>query len=171
MCYLETIIVLVILVFNFIYQRSHCSLTLMRSQLRDSYCNSSIWGWHNSYQSGAIDITNKLVLRNRKKILRCAGGTTIDGLKTLSCGTPDAMLTSLLKQLSTITFCDKFDTSCVDNTDPHRTELIKNSLKLDPIKGALKSICMIQASGSLSNMLCSVWATHKSASQVPRPFR
>ena len=36
---------------------------------------------------------------------------------------------------------------------------------------ALKSICTILASCPLSNALCIVWDTHKSASQVPRPLR
>ena len=37
---LKAIIVLVLLTFNFIPQRSHHSLTLPRSRIRDSYCNS-----------------------------------------------------------------------------------------------------------------------------------
>ena len=42
---------------------------------------------------------------------------------------------------------------------------------VDPIKGALKSICTILAFCPLSNALCSLWITHKGTLQVPRPFR
>ena len=44
---LETIIVLILLAFNFIPQRSHHSLTLPKSRFRDCYCNSNALGWHN----------------------------------------------------------------------------------------------------------------------------
>ena len=74
-----------------------------------------------------------------KKSQRCTG-RTITGHKTLPCCTPDTTLTSLLQQESTITCCDRFDRNCVniDNTKPpstHRTELIENSLMVDPING------------------------------------
>ena len=36
-----------------------------------------------------------------------------NGPKTLSCGTPDTTLTSLLQQSSTIICCDRFDRNCV----------------------------------------------------------
>ena len=65
---LETIIVIVLLAFNFIPQRSHHSLTFIRSRLRDCYCNSNAWIWRNSYQSGVIGITDQLILRNGKKL-------------------------------------------------------------------------------------------------------
>ena len=56
---LETIIVLVLLAFNFIPQRSNHSLTLPRSRIRDSAtATPDTWGWHNSYQSGVISITD-----------------------------------------------------------------------------------------------------------------
>ena len=63
-----------------------------------------------------------------------------NGPKTLPCSTPDTMLTSLLLQSSTITCCDRSDRNSVkiDYTEPpntHRTELIQNSLMVDPIKG------------------------------------
>ena len=53
---LQTIIVLVLLAFSFVPQRSHHSPTLPR--LRICYCNSNAWGWHNSHQSGVITITD-----------------------------------------------------------------------------------------------------------------
>ena len=58
---LETIIVLVLLAFNFIPQRSHHSLTLPRSRIRDSATAAltPAWGWHNSHQSGVISITDQ----------------------------------------------------------------------------------------------------------------
>ena len=31
-------------------------------------CNSKAWGWHNSYQSGVIGITDQLILQNGKKL-------------------------------------------------------------------------------------------------------
>ena len=33
-----------------------------------SYRNSSAWGWHNSHQSTVVNITNKLILQNGKKL-------------------------------------------------------------------------------------------------------
>ena len=66
---LETIIVLVLLAFNFIPQRSHHLLTFTRSRLQILYyCNSNAWGWHNSYQSEVIGITNQLILQNGKRL-------------------------------------------------------------------------------------------------------
>ena len=64
----KTIVVLVLLVFNFIPDMSHHSLTLPRSRIKDSYCNSDAWGWHNSQQSGVISITDQLIFQNRKKL-------------------------------------------------------------------------------------------------------
>ena len=32
------------------------------------YCNSDAWGWHNSYQSGVISITDQLILQNGKML-------------------------------------------------------------------------------------------------------
>ena len=60
---LETIIVLVLLAFSFIPQRSHHSLALpcMVTDQGLCYCNSDAWGWHNSYQSGVISITDQLI--------------------------------------------------------------------------------------------------------------
>ena len=75
---LETIIVLVLLEFNFIYLRSHHILTLLRSRFRDSvkttlapeddngYCGNMT----SQYQRGVVVITVKLVLHYGEK-LRC----------------------------------------------------------------------------------------------------
>ena len=67
---LETIIVLVLLAVNFIPQRSHHSLTLPRSRIRDSTTATLTpsWGWHNSHQSGVTSITDQLILQNGKKL-------------------------------------------------------------------------------------------------------
>ena len=83
------------------------------------YCYSDAWGWHNSHQSGIIIITDYLIFQNGKKAPKCTGGT-ITGSKTLPCGPPDTTLTSLLRQPSTITCCDRFDRHCVniDRTEP-----------------------------------------------------
>ena len=32
------------------------------------YCNSKAWGWHNTYQSGVIGITDQLIFQNGKKL-------------------------------------------------------------------------------------------------------
>ena len=66
---LETIVVLVSLEFNFIPQRSHHSLTLQRSQIRDSAVDGTeAWEWHNSHQSEVISITYQLIFQNGKKL-------------------------------------------------------------------------------------------------------
>ena len=31
-------------------------------------CNSDAWGWHNSYQSGVISITDQFIFQNGKKL-------------------------------------------------------------------------------------------------------
>ena len=95
--------------------RSHDSLTLPRSRTdqRLCYCNS-----HNSHQNGVISMTDQLILQNGKKpeVYR----RNNNGPKTLPCGTPDSTLTSLLRQPSTMTCCDRFDRNCVniDRTEP-----------------------------------------------------
>ena len=64
---LETIIVLVLLAFNFTPQRSpriHSDEVTVQGL---SYHNSSSWVWHNSHQSGVVSITNKLILQNEKR--------------------------------------------------------------------------------------------------------
>ena len=54
---LETIIVLVLLAFNFISRiKKLCN------------CNSDTWGWHNSHQSGVISITDQFIFQNGKKL-------------------------------------------------------------------------------------------------------
>ena len=81
-------------------------------------CNSDAFGRHNSHQSGVISITDQLIFQNGKNpdvLMR-----NNNGPKTLPCGTPDTTLTSLLRQPSTITCCDRFDRNCVniDRTEP-----------------------------------------------------
>ena len=82
------------------------------------YCISDAWGWHNSHQSGVISITDQLISKMKKnsKVYR----RNNNGPKTLPCGTPDTTLTSLLRQQSTITCCDRFDRNSVniDRTEP-----------------------------------------------------
>ena len=66
MCALETTIVLVVLTFNFILQRSHYYAHINLAEVNFHglcKCNSNTWGWHNSYQSGVIGITDKLNLQ------------------------------------------------------------------------------------------------------------
>ena len=127
---LETIIVLVLLTFNFVPQRgdemSHSISSLnFVTQLTNLhevtaqglyYCNSNAWVWQNIYQSGIIGITDQLILQNGKssEVYR----RNNKGPKTLPCGTPDKTLTSLLLQPSTITCCGLFDRNCsnIDNT-------------------------------------------------------
>ena len=115
---LETIIVLVLLAFDFISQRSHHSLTLPRSRIRDSATATLTPRRHNSHQSGVISITDQLIFQNgkRSEVYR----RNNNGPKTLPYGTPDTKLTSLLRQPSTITCCDRFDRNCVniDRTEP-----------------------------------------------------
>ena len=66
---LETIIVLVLLAFNFISQRSHHSITFTRSWLRDFATETlTPWGWHNNYESEVIGITDQLILQNGKTL-------------------------------------------------------------------------------------------------------
>ena len=90
-----------------------------------------------------------------KKAPKCTGGT-ITGQKTLSCGTHHKTLTSLHRQLSTITCCDRFDRKYREQrtSNSHRAELIENTLIVGPVwKAALKSICTILESSPLSNAL------------------
>ena len=65
---LETLIVLVLLAFNYIplkvTPRIHSDEVTVQGL---SYRNSSAWGWHNSHQSGVVSIMNKLILQNGKK--------------------------------------------------------------------------------------------------------
>ena len=67
---LETTIVLVLLAFNFIHQRSHHSLIFTRSRLRDSasVLHCIALGWNNSHQSGVIGITDQLIFLNGKRL-------------------------------------------------------------------------------------------------------
>ena len=120
-CDLETIIILVLLAFNFIPQRSHHSLTLPRSRIRDSSTANLTLGYGtiNGHQSGVISITMQFIFQNVKKLRVYRRNNNWP--KTLPClRTPDTMLTSLLRQPSTITCCDRFDRNCVniDKAEP-----------------------------------------------------
>ena len=95
--------------------------------------------------------------------------------KTLPCGTPDTTLTSLHLQPTTITCCHRSERNYVniDNTEPQiptEQSLYRIPRWMILSKAALKSICTILVSCPLSNALCSVCDTHKSASQVPKHF-
>ena len=66
---LETIIVLVLLAFNFIPQRLHHSLTQARSRIRDCATATLTPGHgNNSHQSGVISLTDQLIFQNGKKL-------------------------------------------------------------------------------------------------------
>ena len=113
--------IIVLLAFNVIFLKSHQLLTLPRGHGSGTlHCCSNAWGWHNSHQSGVIGITDQLISRMEK----CSEVYTRDNNepKTLLCRTPDTTLTSLLRQLSTITFCDRFDRNCV-NIDKIETQI------------------------------------------------
>ena len=77
------------------------------------------------------------------------------GPKTLPCGTPDTTLTSLLRQPSTITCCDRFNRNCA-NTEkteppiPTEQSLFRMPRWLTLSKAGLKYICEIPASCQLS---------------------
>ena len=83
------------------------------------YFNFKAWGWHNSYQSLVIGITDQLILQNGKKSFEVYRRNNNEP-KTLPCGTPDTTSTSLLLQPSIITCCDRSDRNCanIDNTEP-----------------------------------------------------
>ena len=179
---LETIIVLVLLSFNFIPQRSHQSQTLMMSRLRDSATATlTPAGMAHQLSRWSYRHNRSAYFQNRKnsEVYRRSN----NGPKTLLCGTPDATLTSLLWQPFTIMCCEQFDRNSVniDNTEPPiPTELsriirIRNKQRIlwrwTLSKAVLKSIYRILASCQLSNALCSIPDRHKSDSQVPRPFR
>ena len=58
---------------------------------------SNAWGWHNRNDRGVISTTDQLIFQNGSKALSCIAGII-------------TMLTSLLiRQPSTITYCDRFD--------------------------------------------------------------
>ena len=69
---LETIIVLVLLAFNFIPQRSRHSLTFKRSRLRDSATVTLTPGdGTTAIKVESSVITDQLILQNGKKAPRC----------------------------------------------------------------------------------------------------
>ena len=110
---LQTIIVLVLLAFNFIPQRSHHSLTLPRSRIRHSATvtltpedgRTAIKVALSAYPISLFSRMEKcseVIMRNN------------NWPKTLQCGSLDTTLTSLLRQPSTITCCDQFDRNLVN---------------------------------------------------------
>ena len=118
-----TIIVLVLLALNFIPQRSHQSLTLARSRIRDSatatrrLATATLMAatatllqpskWSHQHNRSAY-------FPKWKKAPKCTGGT-------ITCPKHShTTLTSLLGQPSTITCCDRFHRNCVtiDRTEP-----------------------------------------------------
>ena len=66
---LENSIFLVLLTFNFIPKKLQHSPTLLELMVQ-GLCNynGSVWGWHNSYKSVVIGITDKLILQYGKKL-------------------------------------------------------------------------------------------------------
>ena len=68
MCDLETIIVLVLLTFNFIPQRLHHLLTLPRSWIRDYATVTLMPGDGTTATKVVISITDLLIFQNRKKL-------------------------------------------------------------------------------------------------------
>ena len=125
---LEAIIVVV----NFVPQRSHLSLNLPSSWFRDSATKTL-------EPAGMTLQPSKLSHRHNrsahfpewKKSLKCIGGI-------ITC-TPDTTLTIFLLQPFTTTCCDWFDRNDgnIDNTEPPipTEELIENAMMLAPIKG------------------------------------
>ena len=75
------------------------------------YCISNVCGWHNSHQSVIIVITDHLfsIMENNSDVYMRKN----NGHETLTCGTPDTTLTSLIRKPSTITSRDRFDSNCV----------------------------------------------------------
>ena len=78
------------------------------------YSNSDAWGWHNSYQSGVVGITDQQILQNGEnfEVFR----RNLYRHKTLPHSIHDTTLASLARHLSTIPFYDQFDRNCADNT-------------------------------------------------------
>ena len=56
-------------------------------------------------------------------------------------------------------------------SNTHKTEHIDNSLMVDPIEGCAEINFHDPSLHPLTNALYSVWDKHKSASQVPKPYR
>ena len=169
-----TIIVVLLLTFNFIRHRSHHILTLLRSWFRDSVTATlSPIGWHNSYQSGVVSITIKLVFHFGRKPSWCTGGTTADP-KHSSDNTPDTTLTILLRHPSTMIYCDQLYRNCQNRqhrtSNSHRAELVEDLWWLTVSKVTLKSIWTTLASSPVSKAICKVCDNYRRASQVPRPF-
>ena len=115
---METIIVLVLLAFNFIPQRSHHSL---RSWLRDSATATLRPGDGTTAIKVESSANRSAYSPKLKRAPRYRRNN--NGPKTLPCSTHDSILTSLLLQPSTMVCCERYDSNCVqcvniDNTQP-----------------------------------------------------
>ena len=95
---LSTIIVLVLLAFNFILQRSHHSLTLPKSQFKDSATVTQTPGMAQQQSKWSHQHNRFAYFPQWKRDQKCIAYRNNYGPKTLPCGTPDASLTSLLRQ-------------------------------------------------------------------------
>ena len=119
-------------------------------------------------------ITDQLILQNGKSSEVYSRNN--NGPKTLPCCTPHTTLTNLLIIPSIMTCCEQFDRNSVNIDNkvspiPTGQSWYRIPWWLTLSKAALQSIYTILASCSLSNALCSVCDTHKSASQVSKLFR
>ena len=87
-----------------------------------------------------------------------------NGIKTLTCGTPETTLTSLLRQPSTIRCCDPFDRNCQytqhRTSNTHRAELIENALMVDHMKGCTE--IYLHDPSLLSTLQCTLHCTGQS---------
>ena len=113
---LETIIVLVLLEFNFIPQRSHHSLTQPRSRIRTLQLQRWRLGMAQQPSTWNHQHNRSAYFPKWKKAPKCTGGA-ITGPKQCP---PNTTLTSFLLQPSTMTYCDRFDRNCanIDKTEP-----------------------------------------------------
>ena len=156
---------------HFAWPRDYHSLSLTRCQFHSPkvtpltnpaevkaqllcYCNSNAWGMTQQPLKWSRRHNRSAYFPWGKKALRWIVGTIT----------------------STIPCCDRFDRNCVNinNTEPPipaEQSLLRMPYWLTLSNAALEPICTILASWPLYNALCSVWDTHKSASQVLRPSR
>ena len=103
---LETIVVLVVLAFNFIPKRSHHSLTLPRSRIWDSATVTLTPGDGTKPSKWSHRHNQSAYFPEWKTAQKCTCRSGINGPKILPFGTLDTALTSLLRQPSIITCCD-----------------------------------------------------------------
>ena len=134
---LDTIIVLVLVAFYFIPQRSHHSLTLPRSRIRDSATAALMPGDDTTVikvESSAKPISLFSNMEKRSDMYR----RNNNGPKTLPCSPPDTTLNSLLQQPSTITCYERFDRNTVNidrNLQYPQSRAYRECQMVDPIKG------------------------------------